>query len=197
MSCHTCCHTSFYATQDKGDFLDCKHTFPAHSKFFIHQNPKDHFHRAVPNQYNLCWYCELPQSRFRIWHLVLLNFITFAWPTLQTGSLSPQKGMTFLLACQFPSRQSAWFYLDTEVIWTHSHYSTDEGIKQFWPQYRPKKDTTCYWIPLDHWAVHCNSLDMAIQSILIHLTVHLSRPHLSNLVSRMLGGSVSKTFQIG
>ncbi|KAK4810535.1 hypothetical protein QYF61_004498 [Mycteria americana] len=44
-------HTSFYAAQDTVGFLGCKHTFPAHVQFFIHQYPQVLLCRTILNPF--------------------------------------------------------------------------------------------------------------------------------------------------
>lgn len=60
-------------------------------------------------------------------------------------------------------------------------YAIKKDIEQYWFQYGPLRDITCYWSPFWHWAIDCNSSNAAIQPIPYPSSSLPIKPYLYNL----------------
>ena len=113
---------------------------------------------------NLYWYWWLPWCRCRTLHLALLNFMRFR--QAQSSSLSKTLWMASLpskkISCT--TQLGVISKLAGRAL-NPTIYVINEDIKQYWSQYGPQRDSIIYWFPFRHWAIDCNSLDVAIQPI--------------------------------
>ncbi|KAK4824941.1 hypothetical protein QYF61_021561 [Mycteria americana] len=140
-----------FRAQDMVGFLDCKCILPAHVQFFIHQYPQVLLRRAALKPFIFQSVLLLGIALIQVQNLAL-GFVELhavcTGPLLKPVKV-PLDGIPSLQRIDCTTQLGVIHKL-AEAALGPTVYIIGEDIKQYWSQYEPLRDTTCYWFPLGH-----------------------------------------------
>ncbi|PKU46981.1 rna-directed dna polymerase from mobile element hypothetical protein [Limosa lapponica baueri] len=144
-------HTSFDAAQDVVGFLGCQSVLSAHVKLPIHEHSQVLLLRAALQPFSAqpVFVLGIAMSQVQDFALGLVELNEVYTGTLLKPVQVPLDGIPSLQRVDSATqpgviRKLAEGALNTTV------YVTNKDVKQHWSLYRPLRNTTHHWFPLEH-----------------------------------------------